>query len=230
MNETVGYFNNLDEVTIASFQNLWFRFLQYMPQIIGAIIILIVGWIVASLLATVVKKIIEMTGVDKIVNKSNLNQRLSLSGKYVLLSGMVAMIVKWFIIIATLMTVADVLNLPQITDFLRDIMLYIPRAIVAVIIITVGMLAAEFVAGFLSRTLDVSAMPVQNKKTLASVAKYAIIVFSILAALTQLGIVPRLIEILFAGVVLAFALAFGLGGREEAGRFLQNFRQQQSKP
>jgi small-conductance mechanosensitive channel len=226
MNQDYSYFGNLGDVTVASLRTAWFNFLQYVPQIIGAIIILIIGWIVATLLGKVVQKIVELTGIDSIVARSKLNERMRLSPRYHLLSRMIGAIVKWFIIIATLMTVAGILNLPQITDFLRQILLYIPQALVAVIILTIGMLAAEFVENFVDGALTASELPVHHKKTIGSVAKYAIIIFSIMAALTQLGIVPNLIQILFAGIVLAMALAFGLGGKEEAARFLANFRRE----
>jgi hypothetical protein len=226
MDQTYGYFSNIGDVTAASLQTAWFKFVQYIPQIIGALIILIIGWIVASVLGKVAQKLIELTGIDAIVERSRLNDRLKVSRRYHLLSRMIGSIVKWFIIVATLMSVAGILGLPQITDFLRQVLLYIPQAIVAVIILTIGMLAAEFVETFLKGTLAASELPIKNQQTLASVAKYAIIIFSIMAALTQLGIVPNLIQILFGGLVLALALAFGLGGREHASRFLDNLKKE----
>jgi len=222
----VNYANNIGSITVASLQNVWFIFLQYIPQIIGAIIVVIVGWIVASFLGGVVKRIIKFTGVDEIVNRSRLNERMKIATRYSLLSGMIGEIVKWLVIIATLMAAADILNLPQITEFLRQIIMYIPRAIVAVIILTVGMLAAEFVASFLQGALTASRMPIGHKQTLSSVARYAIVIFSFMAALTQLGVVPQLIQIAFGGLVLALALAFGLGGRDEAARWLEQFRRE----
>jgi small-conductance mechanosensitive channel len=226
MNQTYGYFSNLGDVSAASLQTAWFKFLQYIPQIIGAVIILIIGWIVASILGKVVQKLVEYTGIDAIVERSKLNDRLKISRRYHLLSRMIGSIVKWFIIVATLMSVAGILDLPQITDFLRQILLYIPQALVAVIILTIGMLAAEFVENFVKGTLMASRLPVEHQGTIATGAKYAIIIFSIMAALTQLGIVPDLIRILFGGIILALALAFGLGGQDEASRFLANFRRE----
>jgi small-conductance mechanosensitive channel len=227
MDQTYGYFSSLGEVTVVSLQNVWFRFLQFLPNLIGAIIILIIGWILASVLGGLVRRAVQATGVDNVIERSGMNARFNLSPKYHLLSRTVGALVKWLIIIATLVAVASALNLPQITDFLNQVLAYIPRAIVAVAILTIGMLAADFIANLVTRTLTASRLPVRHQKTIASVARYAIIVFSVMAALTQLNIVPELIQIAFAGLVLALALAFGLGGRDEAARLLQNLRQGQ---
>ncbi|MES2436736.1 MAG: hypothetical protein V4519_01890 [Patescibacteria group bacterium] len=226
MDQTTGYFTNLGDVTAASLQTAWFNLLQHLPKIIGALLILIIGWIVASVIGGLVKRVVRATGLDEVVERSQLNQKLRVSGKYKLLSGMIGEFVKWFIIIVVLIAAANTLNLPQVTEFFNAIALYIPRAIVAVIILVVGLLLGEFVANLVRGGLEASKLPVRHKQTLGSVAKYAIIVFSIMAALVQLNIVPELIQILFGGFVLALALAFGLGGREEAARFLASFRQE----
>ncbi len=227
MDQTYGYIANIGDVTAASLRTVWFNFLQFLPNILGAIVVLIIGWIIASLLGGLVKKLVQSTGVDGVVERSGLNTRFNFSAKYPLLSGAIGALVKWLIIIATLVAVAGILNLPQITDFLNQVLAYIPRAIVAIAILTIGMLAAEFVANLVTKSLHASNLPVKNKHLLGLLAKYAIIVFSIMAALTQLNIVPQLIQIAFGGLVLALALAFGLGGREEAARLLAKFRTEQ---
>jgi hypothetical protein len=224
MEQTYGYFSNLGDVTVASLQTVWYNFLQFLPNLLGALIILIVGWIVASLLGSLVRKAVATTGIDAVVERSGLNARLNLSAKYQLLSTLIGSLVKWLIIIATLIAAAGTLNLPQISDFLNQVLAYIPRVIVAVAILTIGMLAAEFMATLITRGLQASKLPVKNKQILGTVAKYAIIVFAVMAALTQLNIVPQLIQIAFGGLVLTLALAFGLGGREEAARLLAKLR------
>jgi small-conductance mechanosensitive channel len=224
MNQTIGYFYDIGDVTIASLQRVWANFVLYLPQIVAAILVLIIGWIIAAAVGALVRRLIAFTGIDAVVNRTQLNERLRLTPRYALLSGMVGFIVKWLIIIATLMAVADILNLQQINVFLQQVLFYIPNAIVAVIILTIGVLAADFVKGIIMTALNASQLQIQGKERIASIAKYAIIVFSVMAALTQLGIVPDLIRILFGGMVLALALAFGLGGREEAGRFITSFR------
>jgi small-conductance mechanosensitive channel len=227
MEQSSNYFSNIGDVTAASLKTVWFNFLQYLPKILGAIIVLVIGWIIASLLGSLVKRIVQATGVDGVVERSGLNTRFNFSPKHPLLSGAIGALVKWLIIIATFIAVAGILELPQLTDFLNQVLTYIPRAIVAIAILTIGMLAAEFVANLVTRSLHASELPVKNKQLLGSLAKYAIVVFSVIAALTQLNIVPQLIQIAFGGLVLALALAFGLGGRDEAARVLARIRSEQ---
>jgi hypothetical protein len=227
MDQSQGYIQNIGDVTVVSLQNAWYQLLQHLPQIVAALLILIIGWIIASFIGGLVRKVVQVSGADKALERTNINQKLGISGKYKLLSGMLGQFAKWFIIIAVLIAVANTLNLPQITAFFTAIALYIPRAIVAVIILIAGMLLGDLVANVLSGSIKASKIPLHHQKTVVSVAKYSIIVFSVMAALTQLNIVPELIQILFGGIVLALALAFGLGGREEASRFLASFRQGQ---
>lgn len=227
MNQGSGYIANLGDVTLLSLQNVWFKFLQFLPNIIAAIVLLIIGWIIAVVLGNIVRRVVHATGVDTLIDRSGLNARLRLSPNYHLLSRALGALVKWLILIFTLVAMAGALNLPQITDFLNQVVAYIPRAFVAVIILTIALLAADFVADILVGAFTASRLPIRHQKTLASVARYATIVFGTMAALTELNIVPQLIEILFGGLVLALALAFGLGGREEAARFLTGLREGQ---
>ncbi|MDQ3076476.1 MAG: hypothetical protein M3Q63_00255 [bacterium] len=224
MEQTQQYFNNIGDVTVASLKTAWFEVLQYLPTIIGAILILFIGWIIAIVLGSLVQNAVKLIGLDETIERTGINQKLRVTGQYKLLSGMLGKLTKWFIILITLIAIANTFNLPQVTQFLNAVALYIPRVIVAVIILVIGMLLSDFVARILSTGINASKLPVRHRTTIISVARYAIIVFSIMAALVQLNIVPALIEILFAGLVLALALAFGLGGREEAARFLASMR------
>ncbi len=110
---------------------------------------------------------------------------------------MLGAVVKWFIIIATLMAVAGILDMPQITDFLRQILLYIPQAFVAVVILTMGVIAGQFVKNVVSGSLEASELPVKYKGTIGMVAQYAVVVFAVMAALNQLGVAQDLVRILF---------------------------------
>jgi hypothetical protein len=202
----------------------WNEFLAYLPQIIYAIIVVIIGWILGVLLGKVARRLIRYTHVDEAIDRSGLNQRLNFKRRYALLSNFMGMVVKWIIIIGALGVAADMLNIPGVNAFIAAILAYIPNVIVAVIILTVGVIAAEFVADLVATSLAAARIPVTNGTLIASIARYAIIVFSVMAALTQLRIVPQLIEIAFAGVVFALALAFGLGGRDHASDFIRKLR------
>ncbi|HRH26038.1 MAG TPA: hypothetical protein PLF31_01010 [Candidatus Paceibacterota bacterium] len=226
MNPTIGYFRNIGDVMLTSVQEVAYQFIVYVPQVVGAIIVVILGVLIASLIGSIVRKIVKATKVDDLIGRSGINEKLHAGSKYVLLSGALGEIAKWLIIIATLMAASDILNLPQITAFLSRILFYIPQVFVAVVILTIGLVASSFASRIVESSLQASQVNTKNRKRLASIAKYAIIAFSVMAALLQLGIAPELIQILTAGIVLALALAFGLGGKEEAARFLHGLREE----
>lgn len=177
MNDTTGYFRNISDTVVFSLEDVWFSFLSYVPNVVAALIIVILGWIVATILSDIVRRLVRFTGIDSAINKTQINERLGWSDRYHLLSGIIGTITKWLILIATLMAAADILNMPQITLFLQEILFYIPQVIVAVIILTVGVIAANFVASFLEKAFTVSKLNIQAKGHIASIAKYAIIVF-----------------------------------------------------
>jgi hypothetical protein len=207
-------------------QALWFQFVQYIPQIIAAIIILAVGWALGVVIGGLVTRVVRFSGVDNWVKKAGLNERFKLQhgSQYALLSGLVGSFVKWLIILAAIGVAAGAANLPQIGQFVGAIFAYIPNVIVAVIILAIGFAGATFASDFVAA--GVARFPVGNRDMIASIVRYAIIIFSIMAALTQLQIVPNLIQILFAGLVLALALAFGLGGRDHANDAIRRLREQ----
>jgi hypothetical protein len=205
---------------------MWTRFFDFLPQLITAIIILVIGWLVAYALAAVVRSLVRYSGLDRWVERARLNHRLSIEegSKYAFASNLAASLVKWIVMIVTLGFAADVLGLPGVRAFIGTILAYIPNVIVAVVILAIGIVASQIVSEFIAigeMMLDISP---RAKRALSQVAKYAIIVFSIMAALIQLNIVPQLIEIAFAGLVFALALSFGLGGREQASRWIADLQ------
>ncbi|HYF12779.1 MAG TPA: hypothetical protein VD928_00575 [Candidatus Paceibacterota bacterium] len=217
---------NLQSFTVA---NLWFQIVDFIPEVLTALAVIIVGWIIAVGVGALVKRVVRFTGVDDMVATSRLNERLNLApeSRYRLLSSFVGSVVKFLIILLALAMASDILGLTQITQFLGQIIGYIPQVIVAVVILTVGVLLSRFVSDLILAGFSAVQMSPSTERFIATIARYAIIMFSVMAALTQLGIVPRLIEIAFAGIIFALALAFGLGGQESAREWLKSLRQQQ---
>jgi len=190
-----------------------------LPDIIGALLVFILGLIIAPLVGGLVKKIIEVTKIDALIKKAGIKEALGGFGD-ISVAVIIGKLVKWAIIFASLIAAADILNWPQLSLLLNEILLYIPQVIIAVIVIAVGMVAGDFVQSFVSR----AAHGVSNTKMLGKIAKAAVVVFSVLIALVQLGIAPSLIQILTGGIVFALALAFGLGGKERAAEIVSKIR------
>ena len=207
---------------------LWYRFLDFLPQVVAAVIIVLVGWGIASIVGGIARRVVHYTGVDAWVERTGINKRLRIDAdsRYALLSGMVGSLVKWLIILAVIGVAATAINLPQIVEFISAIFSYIPNVLAAVAIFALGTVGAQYASDFVLVGIDVSHLPVSNRYALASIVKYSIIVFTIMAALMQLMIVPNLIMILFGGMVLALALAFGLGGRDHASDAIRKLREQ----
>lgn len=214
------------EVITASFQTLWAGFMGFLPSLLGAIIVFIIGWVIAIALGRLAAQIIRVLRIDQILEKMGFEKALDRSGLKLDSGKFIGELIKWFLIIVFLMAATDIIGLTQVTEFLKQVLLYIPRIIVAVLIL----LVAVMVASFLQRLVKagVEAAGLKSSGFLSAVTKWAVLVFAILAALLQLGIVPALIQTLFTGLVvalaLAFGLSFGLGGKDLAGHFLTRIK------
>lgn len=217
---------------LESFNKVGAGLLNLLPSIIAALIVLVVGWLAASWAGKLVAKAIEFTKVDDIIDSAGLDRSLSEAGVDFNLAKLVGWLVKWFIIVVILIAVAEILGLDQITNFLETIALYIPNIIIAVVILLVGLVVGNFVDKVVHKAVLASNLSAAAG-ALSSLAKWAIIVFTFLAALTHLKIAEDLIQTLFMGLVgmlaLAGGLAFGLGGKEAARELIDSIKRDVQK-
>ncbi|MEK7117746.1 MAG: hypothetical protein AAB861_03155 [Patescibacteria group bacterium] len=210
------------QVLTESFRNLWVGVIGFVPNLVVAILIVIIGWAIGALLGRVVSQVIKSLRLDEGLRKAGLEDFLARGGINLNSGAFLGGLVKWFVMLVFLIGALDVLRLTQVTEFLKNILEYIPQVIVAVLIL----LAAGVIGDALKRVVVSSAKTAEVKSSgfLGSVTKWAIWVFAILVALSQLGIAPVIINTLFTGFVvalsLAFGLAFGLGGQDVAARVL----------
>jgi small-conductance mechanosensitive channel len=220
-----NYLGAFATTVIESFQTVWTGLLELLPSIIAALVVLILGWIFASALGKFVRKAVEFTKVDEIIDKAGLDKSLSEAGIDFSLAKLLGWLFKWFVIVVILIAVAEILGLEQITTFLETIALYIPNIIIAVVILLVGMVVGNFVDKVVRKTVEASKIKTAAG-FLASLAKWAIIGFTFLAALSHLKIAEDLIATLFMGLVgmlaLAGGLAFGLGGKDAAKELIES--------
>ena len=210
---------------VLSFQSIWDKFVSFVPELLSALIVLIIGLLIAASLGKLVAKLIKTLKLDDLIDKSGILEKMEAGGLGFSLSGLIGWLVKWFFIVVILIAVADILSWDQVTDFLSAVALYIPNVLIAVIILTVGLIVGQFIHNIVEQGIKVSHAPMASAKALAAISKWAIIIFTIMAALIQLGVAVRLIEILFTGLVamlaLAGGLAFGLGGKDKAAKWLE---------
>ncbi len=212
------------EALFLSLSNALNSFLNAIPQVIGALLIIIIGWFISNVLARIVREVLERGGADRLFAQHGgavYGTRSSAFQPSVVASE----VVKWIVRFIFLVAAANVLGMPQVSLLLNQVLLWIPNLLVAAVILLVAPLLARFVRGAIE--VGAGQMGFSNARLLGRIAEIAIVAFAVLIAINQLGIAADLINILFIGVVaalsLAFGLAFGLGGREVAGRITQDW-------
>lgn len=208
------------EILKLSLFDLWGQIVGILPNIIGAVVIVAIGLIIAPILGGLVKQLIDLFKIDVLTEKMGLSEMMSDYTDNFSLSLLIGRLVKWFFILAFVMAATEVLRLDRVTEFLNTLILFIPQVLIAIIILVFGVVAGKFFETIVTKSLKGSNTPVNHPEVLGHVTRWAFIIFALLAAAIQLGIAPILIQILFTGLVLAFALAFGLGGREKAAKLL----------
>jgi hypothetical protein len=214
------------DVLLTSLNGLWISFAESIPRFIGAIIIFVVGWIIALALGNVARRVVEFLQIDRLVERLNVHKVFERADVDLSVSKLVGWLVKWFLIIGFLVAAADILGWQQVTSFLTDVALYIPQVFVAVIILVAGMVAADFTHKVVNQAVKTSGL--LSPHFVAGIAKWAILIFSIIVALDQLDIGRQLLNTIVQGFVATLAigagLAFGLGGKDHASKFLDRIR------
>lgn len=196
---------------------------NFLPNILAAIVILLVGWAVARVLRAAVGRGLRLVRLPDIAERAGIEDFLRKGGITRSVTDLLAVLVYWLVILVVLLTAVNALRLEVASQLLNQILLYIPNIIVAVIVVIVGMYAASFVAG-LVRTAAANA-EIEEAGLVAALARYALIIFAFAIALNQLrigqDIVANAFLLLFGAACLAAALAVGLGAREIVGRYLE---------
>lgn len=214
-----------DSVAIA-FRNLWESFLLFFPDFIGAVVILLVGWMVAAALGRLAHRLVLLLKIDRAVDALRISHAFDRAGVDFNVGALFGWLVKWFLLVVTFIAAADVLGWQQLSEFLNTVVAYLPNVIIAAIILLVGILVANFAQQVVHRSVEATRLA--RADFFSGVVKWALLVFTFLAALSQLQIADELIQSLFTAFVfmlaLAGGLAFGLGGREHATRALDHLR------
>ena len=196
--------------------------LTFIPRVVGFLVILIVGLILATLVSRALTLVLRKVGFDRMANRIGLSRFEQRMGITLDPAGILGKIVYWFILLIFLVPAADALGLPAVSNILNTLVAYIPNVFVAILVLFLGTLAATFVADLVRGA--VASANIGSPRIFAGIARWAIIGFSALVALEQLQISTPLINELFGGIVaamaIAFGLAFGLGGQEAARRWL----------
>ena len=215
--------NEEHPVNIAdSFENVLDTIIGFIPNLLGFVIILLIGYVVAKVVASVVRKVLEKIGIDRKVQESEANRYVDAVLPGATPSGGIARLVFWLVFVFFLVTAIGALGIPTATNFMNQVLAFLPNVIVAILIFVVAALLSGAVAGGVSKVMG----DTTTGKVVAAVVPALIMVIAMFMILEQLQIAPEIVRIAFAAVMfaiaLALALAFGLGGRDVAARLLED--------
>jgi hypothetical protein len=208
--------------------------LSAIPKVIGFVVILVVGWLIASALAAAVSALLRAVKFNDLAQRAGLTGFVQQMGLKTDAAGFVATIAKWFVRLIALVSAFDALGLPAVSQVLQQLLLWLPNLIVAIIALVIGGLAANALSRLVRGAAAESGLG--NPELLAAIARIGVWTFAIVVAVNQIGIATALIDTLFMATVgcvaLALGLAFGLGGRETAAVIVRNWYEsgQQAAP
>ena len=214
-------------VIVNSLQDLWAGAVGVLGSIIGALIVFLIGLIVASGISKLIEKVVSFVKLDTLIKSLGIEEYFERAGLSVNSGKFFGKIAYWFLVIVFLLAASDILGFFTLSEFLRDVLLYIPNVIIAVLIMLASMILASFLRELVRST--VKGAQVRGYKFLGSLTWWAITIFGLLTALAQLGVAREIITTVIGGFIAMFALAgglaFGLGGKEYASYLVSRLRE-----
>jgi len=221
MNKVTEY----KDIAMESLSTMWLEVTKIFPSIIGALVVLIIGWLVTKIVVRLIKKALKLAKANKLDDK--LNEIEIVEGKKLNFDTIkiVSTFVKWVIYIMFLIVISDILNLKIISEQISNFLGYLPQLFVALIIFTLGLLFANFVKNALKSFFE--SMDLSGGKIISQVVFFLLIIFISITALNQAGvntdIITSNLKMIMAAFLLSFALAFGLGARGIVADLLRMF-------
>lgn len=194
------------------------QLVYFLPKLLIAMLVLVLGWLLAKLLFTMVVKSLNAMHFSSLTHKARVDTFLERGGIKRTTGEIIGLLIYWIVILITLLAASNIVGLTVVSDLFSDILQFIPKVIVAVLILTIGLYFAIFISDIvLAYAMNVGFI---DAELIGRIIRYAIVVFVVIIALGQMDIgtnilVPAFL-IAFGGVALSLALAFGLGGRKWA--------------
>lgn len=214
-------------VLVMSLQTAWNAVAAFVPLFLGAVIVFVVGWVIAISLGKLVEHLVRSIKVDALLEKLEIHKAVERGGMKLDSGAFFGGLVKWFVVIVALLASVNILGLSQVSTFLNDVLLYVPNVVVAALILLIAVLVAETVERAVKASVEAAGF---KGGMVGVVARWSIWVFAVVAVLLQLGIAVDLIRIVIMGLVaalsVAFGLAFGLGGKDHASAFIEKMKRE----
>jgi hypothetical protein len=210
------------DIFVNSLNQFWLQLVNFVPKLLAVLVILFFGWIVAILVRSAVKRVLDLTHFDQFAQKSGLEAFMNNGNVKLTLSGIISQLMYWLVIILFVITGANSLELSAVANLLEQLATYLPHIIVAILVIVFGTLLARFVNRLVFAWLY--GIKFEHALAVSTSAEYGIQLLAVFVALEQLGIGMQLIYslfvIVFGAVFLALAIAFGLGGKDWAAKVI----------
>ena len=209
-------------------------FLGAIPKVLGFVVILLIGWLIAAALAKAVSALLRAVKFNDLAQKSGFADFVHKMGMQTDAAGALATIAKWFVRLIVLVVAFDALGLPAVSNVLQQLLLWLPNLVVALVVLVIAGLAANALSSLVRGASAEAGL--SNPDLLATIARVTVLAFGIVVAVNQVGVARELVNTLFMGFVaalsLALGLAFGLGGRETAAEIVRTWYQrgQQAAP
>ncbi|MEX2090632.1 MAG: hypothetical protein WD989_00665 [Candidatus Paceibacterota bacterium] len=209
-----------------SLLTLWTGVAGFVPRLVAAIIVFLVGWLIAHTLGRLAYHVVRVLHLDSALTKVGFRRAWERSGFRLDTPMLFYELVKWFFIIVFLMAATNILGLGEVTNFLRSVLFYLPNVIVATVILLIGILVAKFLEGMVRASVRAAGLVSAN--FLGILTKWAVFVFALLIALAQLKVADDIIKIVVTGLIaagaLAIGLSFGLGGVRHAEEMIGDMK------
>jgi hypothetical protein len=196
---------------------------ELIPALLGALIIVFAGYLLAKLLERGVDRGLKKIGLNSMLARGGVMEAVERSGAHVNPTRVIGNLVFWLVMFAVILVAANALGLESLASVFGELVSYIPSVIAAIVIILVGIVLGQFVGGL----IGASAGALHGGRALARVGSGGVILLAVFMALQELGIATEIVTtafaILFGAIALAIALAFGLGSRELAGEIMREW-------
>jgi hypothetical protein len=198
------------------------KIIALLPALVGALLILLLGWLLAKILKAALVKILVAVRLEKFSARSGLSKFLSRGDIKHSLADVLGTVFFWIVLLFFINLAADVLKFTLLQNLINSIISFIPNLVVALLIIVVGVLLSSFFKGLVRVTA--SSYALARADLLGTIVQYLIVFFTLAVALEQLGVATNILVysvlIIIAALAFGFALAFGLGSKEVAGRIV----------
>ncbi|OAM53027.1 hypothetical protein A7981_06265 [Methylovorus sp. MM2] len=212
------------DIFLSSLNQFWTQVATFFPKLLAVIVILFFGWICAKIACLGVKRVLELTHFDKFAARSGLEEFLQHSELDLTLSGVIGQVIYWLVILLFVTTGANMLGLTEVAEMLNHLANYLPKIIVAILVLIFGTLLARFINRLVFAWLH--SIKFDGALSISTSVEYGIQIFTLFVALEQLDIGTQLLTalfvIVFGAIFLALALAFGLGGKEWASQVISD--------